>query len=119
MQVVVRTPRIRVEGEVPAELINYLREHYGDVEIIEQEDDELIEVKESAWYRDLRDTITPGENMRAYREMHGFSQQELGEKLGGLPKQHVSNMETGHRAISKATAKRLAEVFEVSVEKFI
>ena len=119
MQVVVKTPRIRVEGEVPSELLDYLREHYGEVEIIEEEEDELLEVRESGWYRELRGTITPGENMRAYRELHGLSQQELGQRLGGLPKQHVSNMETGQRAISKAMAKRLAEVFDVSVGKFI
>jgi DNA-binding XRE family transcriptional regulator len=119
MQVVVKTPRIRIEGEIPAELVNYLREHYGDVEVIEQEDDELIEVKHSEWYREARETITSGENLRVYRELHGFSQQELGERLGGLPKQHISNMETGQRAISKSMAKQLAEVFNVSVEKFI
>ncbi|MFW6288163.1 MAG: hypothetical protein ACOC2Q_00100 [Spirochaetota bacterium] len=28
-------------------------------------------------------------------------------------------MENGHRPISKAVAKRLAELFDVSVEKFI
>lgn len=30
-----------------------------------------------------------------------------------------SNMENGHRAISKAVAKKLSELFDVSVEKFI
>ena len=36
-----------------------------------------------------------------------------------LPKRHVSNMEIGQRAIGKTVAKRLAEVFGVSVGKFI
>jgi transcriptional regulator with XRE-family HTH domain len=57
--------------------------------------------------------------MKLYREMHGLSQAELGRKLGRFSRQNISNMENGHRSISKATAKRLAQVFDVSVEKFL
>ncbi len=53
--------------------------------------------------------MTPGENLRVYRELHGMFQAVLGAKL----------VENGHRPISKAVAKRLAELFDVSVEKFI
>jgi transcriptional regulator with XRE-family HTH domain len=63
--------------------------------------------------------MSPGENMRVYRELHGMTQAELGAKLGAFTRQNVSNMENGHRPISKATAKRLSELFDVSVEKFI
>jgi len=41
------------------------------------------------------------------------------EKPGKIPKQHVSNMENGSRPISKVTAKKLAKIFNVSVERFI
>jgi DNA-binding XRE family transcriptional regulator len=119
MQVVVKTPRIRLEGEVTPELVEYLRTQYGDIEVIEEEDDELVEVTRSEWYRSLKERLTPGENMKLYREMHGLSQEELGRKLGRFSRQNISNMENGHRSISKATAKRLAQVFDVSVEKFL
>jgi len=119
MQVVVKKPRIRLEGEINSELLQYLRETYGEVEVIEDEDDELVEVTKSEWYRNIRNEITPGENMRLYRELHNLSQAELGEKLGKLSRQNISNMENGQRGISKAVAKRLSELFDVSVEKFL
>lgn len=119
MQVVVKKPHIRVEGEVTGALVEYLRQQFGEIEVIEDEDERLVEVTESEWYRSIRSTITPGENMRVYRELHGFTQADLGQKLGKLTRQNVSNMENGHRPISKAVAKRLAALFEVSVEKFI
>jgi DNA-binding XRE family transcriptional regulator len=119
MQVVVKTPHIRLEGEVTKELIDYLRRQFGDIEVIEDDENELIEVAESSWYRSIKPTISPGENLRVYRELHGMTQAELGAKLGAFTRQNISNMENGHRSISKAVAKRLAELFDVSVEKFI
>jgi hypothetical protein len=32
---------------------------------------------------------------------------------------YIPNMERGHRPVSKAAAKKFAELFDVSVEKFI
>jgi plasmid maintenance system antidote protein VapI len=89
------------------------------VDVIENEEDELVEITKSDWYRDIRRHISPGENMRIYRELHGLSQENLGRKLGRFTRQNVSSMERGHRAISKPVAKKLAEVFDVSVEKFL
>ena len=119
MQVVVKRPHIRIDGEVTEELLAYLREHYDDVEVVENEDEELVEVTSTAWYRGIREQITPGDNMRLYREMHGLSQEELGRKLGRFSRQNISNMEHGHRQISRNIAKRLAELFDVSVQKFL
>ncbi len=61
MQVVVKKRRIRLEGEIKPELVQYLRETYGDVEVIEDEDEELVEITKSEWYRSIRNEITPGE----------------------------------------------------------
>ena len=119
MQVVVKKPHIRIEGEVTRKLLEYLRHEYRDVEVIEDEDEELVEVVNSDWYRALRSTISPGENLRIYRELHGLTQEELGKKLGRFTRQHISNMENGHKPISKAMVKKLAELFQVSVEKFM
>lgn len=119
MQVVVKKPHIRVEGNIPGNLLEYLRREFDDIEIIEDPDEELLEIHESDWYRSIRPTISPGENVRAYRELHNLTQRELGEKLGNLSRQNISNIENSHRPISKAVAKKLAEVFDVSVEKFL
>ncbi|TVR94353.1 MAG: XRE family transcriptional regulator [Spirochaetaceae bacterium] len=119
MQVVVKKPRIRLEGEIGGSLVQFLRDQYGEVEIIEDEGDELVEVTKSDWYQSIRETITPGENMRVYREMHGLTQDQLAEKLGNLTRQNISNMENGHRSISKTMAKKLAALFDVTIEKFV
>lgn len=119
MQVVVKRPHIRIEGEIPGNLVEYLRHEFGDIEVIEDEDEELIEVVKSDWYRSIRAATAPGENMRIYRELHNLTQDELGKKIGNFTRQNVSNMENGSRPISKAVAKKLAELFDVSVEKFL
>jgi len=119
MLVVVKKPHIRVTGEVTRKLVDYLRSEFRDIEVIKDRHEELIEVTTSDWYRSLRGTITPGENMRVYRELHNLTQEELGTRLGNFTRQNISNMENGHRTISKAVAKKLSELFDVSIEKFI
>ncbi len=119
MQVVVKKPHIRLEGEISGSLVKFLRDQYGEIEVIEDEDNELVEVINSDWYRSIRETITPGENVRTYRQMHGMTQDQLAEKLGNLTRQNISNMENGQRSISKNVAKKLATLFEVSIEKFM
>ena len=96
MQVVVKKPRIRLEGEIGGTLVQFLRDQYGEVEIIDDEDDELVEVTKSDWYQSFRETITPGENMRVYREMHGMTQDQLAEKLGNLTR--PEHLKYGKRA---------------------
>ena len=56
---------------------------------------------------------------KIFRENRNMTQAELGKMLGGLPRQHVSNMENGLRPISKKIALRLSKAFDVSVERFI
>lgn len=119
MQVVVKKPRIRVEGEITETLIEYLRCEFGDIEIIEEKDEEWVEVVESDWYRSIRPTISPGENIRVYRELHNLTEGELAKKLGNLSRQNISNMECGLQPISKAVAKKMAVIFDVSAEKFL
>jgi DNA-binding XRE family transcriptional regulator len=119
MQVVVKKPHIRIDGEITRPLVEYLRSEFGEIEIIENEDEELVEVIESNWYRSIRSTMNPGDNMRVYRKLYKYTQEALGKKLGNFTRQNISNMENGHRSISKAAAKKLAELFDVSIEKFI
>ena len=78
-----------------------------------------MNIFETDWYKGIKRKITPGRNLRIYRQNKAMTQIELGKALGGLPRQHVSNMEKGTRPISKKMAIRLAEIFDVSVEKFI
>ena len=112
MQAVVKTPRIelQIQGDIPPKLISVLKEEFGD---------ELANVFATEWYRQIKSSMTPGDNLKIYRANRGWTQAQLGEKLGGLPRQHISNMERGSRPISKNMAKRLALIFAVPPSKFI
>jgi DNA-binding XRE family transcriptional regulator len=122
MLAVVKTPHIRVQirGKIPSKLIDVLRHEYGDkVRLIEEEDDQLVDVFKTEWYRRTKARMTPGKRLRIYRQNMKMTQAVLGEMLGGIPKQFISNMENGIRPISKKMALKLAKVFAISVAKFI
>jgi len=122
MLAVVKKPHIEIniKGEIPEKLISVLEEEYGqDVEISEEDDEEFVNVFETDWYRDMKAQMTPGTYLKIYRENYGFTQAELGKRLGNIPRQHVSNMERGSRNISLKMAKKLAKIFNVSPDKFI
>jgi len=122
MQAVVKTPHIEIniKGDIPKRLLSVLEEEYGEsVLLSEGDEDEVVNIFQTDWYRDIRSKTTPGDNLRIYRENHGLTQAKLGELLGGVPRQHISNMESGTRSISLKTARKLAEIFQISPEKFI
>ncbi len=122
MQVHVKTPLIKIEinGEVSKNHLSLLKKEYGkNLHILKTNDDGFVDIFKSEWYKKIKNEITPGINMRVYRTNKGLTQKQLGELLGGIPKQHISNMENGTRSISIKTAKQLAKIFKVSVDKFI
>ena len=122
MLAVVKTPRtsIRIKGKISNKLMEVLVSEYGkDVQLTRDPDDELVDVFQTDWYKNIKKTMTPGNYMKIYRENRKMTQTELGKVLGGLPRQHVSNMESGLRPISKKIALKLSKAFEVSVERFI
>jgi DNA-binding XRE family transcriptional regulator len=111
--------KIDIEGDIPSNLLTLLKKEYGKKVHVEKNDDEYVNVFETDWFKNIKSEMTPGNNMRIYRKNRGLTQEKLGELLGGIPKQHVSNMENGTRPISKSNAKLLAKIFKTSVEKFI
>ena len=88
-------------------------------EFIEDPDDEKVDIFTTDWYRKTKAELTPGFSLKVYRQNWKMTQTELGKKLGGVPKQHISNMENGTRPISKKMAISLSKIFHVSVERFI
>lgn len=121
MQALVKTPRtdIRIQGEISPRLMEVLRSEYGASLKILEGDDETIEVMETDWYKEIKAQTTPGDVMRIYRENSGMTQAEFGKRLGGVPRQIVSNMERGKRSISLATAKKLSAIFKVPASRFL
>ena len=122
MLAVVKTPHIKIhiKGQIPSRIVNALKKEYGDkVQLTKEDDDQLVDVFQTDWYKRIRKTLTPGSSLKIYRQNMGLTQEQLGAKLGGLPKQFVSNMENGIRPISKKTAIKLGKLFKVSVARFI
>lgn len=118
MLVAVKKPPINftMTGKIPPWILVVLRKHYGkNLEVRKN----AVNIFETTWYKNIKKQTQPSENLKIYRVHRGWTQEELGQKLGGLPKQHISEMERNQRGISKNMAKLLAHTFEVSVEKFI
>jgi len=122
MQAVVKTPHIEVniKGMIPQKLISLLKEEYGEeVKVTDNDDDTLVNVFETPWYRNIKEALKPGEVMKIYRENRAMTQTRLGELLGGIPRQHISNMENGKRPISLNTARKLAKLFNIPIERLL
>ncbi|MGA2766071.1 MAG: helix-turn-helix domain-containing protein [Spirochaetia bacterium] len=122
MLAVVKTPHIRIhiKGKIPSRIVSALKKEYGNkVQLTAEDGDQLVDVFETSWYKRVRKTLRPGRSLKIYRQNLGLTQEQLGAKLGGLPKQFVSNMESGIRPISKKTAIKLGKLFKVSVARFI
>ena len=76
MQAVVKTPSIEIaiRGEIPPRLLTVLEEEFGDqIQFHAEEDDERVDVFETAWYTNVKAAITPGENLKIYRQNHGLT----------------------------------------------
>lgn len=121
MQALVKTSRtsIYIQGEIPSHILEMLRNEYGGELKIYEGDEEYVEVTESDWYKEVAEITTPGDAMRIYRKNHQLTQEQLGKKLGNIPRQIVSNMERGKRSISLATAKKLSVIFNVPASRFL
>ena len=122
MQAHVKTPHIRIDikGEIPPKVLSVLKEVYGKkMKLVKDSDDDLVDVFETDWFKETDSKMFPGKNMKIYREIHKMTQEELGEKLGGISKQNISHMERGTRAISKQNAKELSKIFNVPIDRFI
>ncbi|MCD6273497.1 MAG: helix-turn-helix transcriptional regulator [Deltaproteobacteria bacterium] len=109
----------KIKGEIPAQVLSFLEHAFGqDVEVIE-DDETPVNLFETDWYQDIKHQVTLGEIVRMYRENLGMTQAELGQKLGNLTRQKISDMEHNRRSISKEVAKRLSQIFGVKAERFL
>ena len=122
MLVAVKTPRIELhmKGDIPERVLLFLEEEYG-VSLRPTTDDgeEAVNALETDWYKRTMAAMTPGKALRIYRENAGLTQTALGERMGGVPRQHISNMENGKRPIGKESAKRLAAALHTDYRVFL
>ncbi len=76
-------PVLEIKGAVPREVMDFLHRHYGDSLQVLENEDELVDPKDSAWYRETKDSMKPGVYLSIYRENAGLTQAQLGEKIFG------------------------------------
>jgi DNA-binding XRE family transcriptional regulator len=123
MRVVVKTPHIEISvrgAVIPSRLMHVLKEEYGpELSLVENDGDDLVDSFETQWYKGVKEKMTPGTYLRIYRENKELTQLQLGDVLGGIPRQHISNMEHGHRSISLKMARKLSLLLGVPIERFI
>ncbi len=112
MQVVAKTHRIDLvmRGDIPEKILRVLEEEYGALQVTEDNDEELIDITATDWYQDIKAELPPGKVLKTYRTRENLTQGALGKKIGGVPRQHISNMENGTRPIGREMAKKFAEV---------
>ena len=119
MQALVKTPHtdIRIHGDIPPRILDALKSEYGAGLKIYEGDEECVDVKETDWYSGLN--VSPGDVLRVYRENAGLTQTRIGEMLGNIPRQRISNMENGSRGISVDMAKKLATILHAPPSTFL
>ncbi len=84
--------------------------------------DSSIEYIKTDFHKNIAARLTPGKCLKHLREANGLSQSELGALVGDkkpVGPSRVSDWESNYRAISKPVAKKLANIFHVSVDRFI
>ncbi len=81
MLVVVKMPHtenLEIKGPVTKSFMNYLRNEYGEENINTftdgYEENESVDFRETAWYKETKAKQTPGKNLRFYRDLCGMTQ---------------------------------------------
>jgi len=117
-----KSPDLEIRGKIPQWMIVRLQKEYGkSFKLTDDisEKDELIDIRDTGWYKKMKKNWKPGESIKIYRDNSGYSQTKLGKLLGGIPRQTVSAMENGQQVINKKVASQLSKIFKVPVDRFI
>lgn len=102
----------KIEGAyIPEAVMGVLRYMFpGNLFEEGVEDDEPVRLKDTEWYRAMEKRMTVGSKIRANRDIRGWTQKDLAEKLE-IPVQNVSGMERNVRPVSRRMAAKLGEAF--------
>ena len=102
----------------------HTRKHHTDtnqdrkgLKIQEIESDQAIDWRNA--FSDLINEFTEvGATIRGFRLREGWTQAELGEKIG-VSQANLSKIEHGQRSIGKKLAKKMANVFQTDYRVFL
>ncbi len=96
--------RVRITGKDAEKILAMLKRHFR-VSVVEPprpDDDELIDIEDTEWWRGIKDRILAG-----YRLKAGITQKELARRTG-MTQSVVSEYERGKRAMTEKAAVRFA-----------
>jgi hypothetical protein len=114
-----RLIEIRLRRNAPRGFMDDLRSRYAEWIVSITEDDELIDLAETPQWKEFASNQTAGKWLAGLRETSGWTQNELGGRLGGVSPARISDWEHDRRTISKDFAKKLSKLFGVPAERFI
>lgn len=120
MLVRAKTPRIevRITGKGSRRVVGLLRKSFKGVSVVSEKEEEAVDVFKTAWYKDIKKTLTPGAALKIYRGNLGLTLSELSEKTG-IASPHLSAMEHDKRGIGKVTAMKLGEALSCPYHRFL
>jgi len=127
MQALVKMPHMlengkmvefKITGNVPFFYIDLTRRLFPNIKEIADEDEELIEISKSKWFKEMEAKTTPGGSLRAMRTLREMKQTELAKKIGVNPQQ-ISDMEKGRAPIGKKMAMKIGEALDFSYKLFL
>ena len=107
---------VRIEGEGTNAVLDILKKELPNLAV--SDDDEYEPIRGSAWFDEIRESVTPGASLRVYRDNAGLTLKALSEKTG-ISVPHLSAMEHDKRPIGKRNAIRLAEALSCNYRRFL
>ena len=118
MSVVVKTPRmldVRFKRGTPSRV---LRDFYSRYARFIDDSEVMVDYGKSEQHKKIASRMSPGEKLRELRIVTGMTLQAVADKAD-VTFQRVNEYEGGRVGISKAVAKKLAAIFNVSPAVFI
>lgn len=110
---------LRFRSDVPKKVLDNIVSIYGFwLETDNPSDDDLVDLSTTPQWKTFEASQTPGSWLSGLREAHGWTQRELGERMGGVSPARISDWEHDRRAVSKAQAKILSQLFHVEPHRF-
>ncbi len=79
---------------------------------------ELVDIRQTDFYRRMTKQMTPGKYLRVYRERDGLTQADLAEFVG-TSASFVSALERERCGVSEDFARRFATFFDVPISRFL
>jgi len=113
-----RMGEFKITGNVPVFYLDLTRRLFPALVEETADDDELIEVSKSSWYKKTKAGMTPGKVLRTLREMREMNQRELADELG-IKARQISDMENGRAPIGKKMAMRLGKALNMDYRHFL